>query len=77
MPVSRIHDFIRYGVQVWRPVGDSYLSVQAWQEKLGKNFDGIKVNGEPATWKRGRIALNLKPDETLNLDVEIPAAVLQ
>lgn len=53
------------------------LSVQAWQEKLGKNFDGIKVNGEPATWKRGRIALNLKPDETLNLDVEIPAAVLQ
>ena len=53
------------------------LSVQAWQEKLGKNFDGIKVNGAPATWKRGRIALNLKPDETLNLDVEIPAAVLQ
>ena len=53
------------------------LSVQAWQEKLGKNFDGIKVNGEPATWKRGRIALNLKPDEIVNLDVEIPAEVLQ
>ncbi len=53
------------------------LSVQAWQEKLGKNFEGIKVNGEPATWKRGRIALNLKPDETVMLDVEIPASVLQ
>ena len=53
------------------------LSVQAWQEKLGKNFDGIKVNGEPATWKRGRIALNLKPDETVMLDIEIPASVLE
>lgn len=53
------------------------LSVQAWQEKLGKNFDGIKVNGQPATWKRGRIALNLKPDETVILDVEIPASVLE
>ena len=53
------------------------LSVQAWQEKLGKNFDGIKVNGEPVTWKRGRMALNLKPDETVTLDVEIPAAAFQ
>ena len=53
------------------------LSVQAWQEKLGKNFAGIKVNGEPATWKRGRIALNLKPDETVMLEVEIPASALE
>ncbi len=53
------------------------LSVQAWQEKLGKNFDGIKVNGEPATWKRGRIALKLEPDETVMLDIEIPASVLE
>ena len=53
------------------------LSVQAWQEKLGKNFEGIKVNGEPVTWKRGRIALKLEPDETAMLDIEIPASVLQ
>lgn len=53
------------------------LSVQAWQEKLGKNFKNITVNGEKATWKRGRLPLNLKPDETVVLDVEIPASALQ
>ena len=53
------------------------LSLQAWQEKLGKNFKNIKVNGETITWKRGRIPLKLKPNETVMLDVEIPAAAVQ
>jgi hypothetical protein len=53
------------------------LTIQAWQEKLGKNFKDITVNGEKTTWKRGRIELTLDPDETRSLNIEIPVAAFQ
>lgn len=54
------------------------LEFRVWQEK-SRFVSDVVVNGEPATWKKGRFTMNLDPaDETKNrLDVKIDAGVFK
>lgn len=52
------------------------LTIQGWQEKLKKNFKDASTtaNGQPLSWKRGRLTLKLEPDQVTELKIEIPAS---
>ena len=58
------------------PAGEGVeLRFRVWQEKAGFLQKGITVNGQSATWSKGRFPVTLTPDETRNMDVVVDASV--
>jgi hypothetical protein len=52
------------------------LEFRGWHERCG--FIGtVTVDGQAATWKKGRFDLELEPGATKNLDITLDAAVLK
>jgi hypothetical protein len=50
------------------------LEFRVWQEKA-KFLQDVKVNGQAHKWSKGRMKVRLEPDQPLELDVVVDAAV--
>jgi hypothetical protein len=52
------------------------LEFRVWQEKMGP-ITQVTLNGQPATWSKGRMTVTLEPDTELEMDVVLSDALLQ
>lgn len=52
------------------------LEFRVWHERTGP-ISEVTLNGEPATWSKGKLAVRLEPDSETVMDVVLSDAVLQ